>query len=145
MFCVLFPCSHDFVLHVLYKSVFSTYYSIKLSFCFSVFWFFVFLYLWSLDLCFELNVILKDLKVVSATFLVVCFSSLNESTSQTKKNAFYFTSRYFSFSKQSNFRILDFQILWRHQIPKHKTRNAFQTQPANEIWSFYVIFQKKWF
>ena len=109
----------------LYKSVFSTYYSIKLSLWFSVFWFFVFLYLWSLDLCFELNVILKDLKVVFAAFLVVCFLSLNESTSQTRKNAFYFTSRHFSFSSKSNFRILGFQILLRHQIPKHKTRNTF--------------------
>ena len=31
------------------------------------------------------------LKVVSATFLLVCFLSLNESTCQTRKNAFYFT------------------------------------------------------
>ena len=34
-----------------------------------------------------------SLKVVSATFLLVCFLSLNESTSQTRKNAFYFTSK----------------------------------------------------
>ena len=32
------------------------------------------------------------LKVMSTTFLLVCFLSLNESTCQTKKNAFYFTS-----------------------------------------------------
>ena len=31
----------------------------------------------------------------------------------------------FSFSRKSNFRILDFQISWRHLMPKHKTRNTF--------------------
>ena len=34
-----------------------------------------------------------DLKVVSTTFLLVCFLSLNKSTCQTRKNAFYFTSK----------------------------------------------------
>ena len=33
------------------------------------------------------------LKVVSATFLPVCFLSLNESTCETRKNVFYFTSK----------------------------------------------------
>ena len=33
------------------------------------------------------------LKVVSATFVLVCFLSLNESTFQTRKNVFYFTSK----------------------------------------------------
>ena len=31
--------------------------------------------------------------VVSATFLLVCFIGLNESTFKTRKNAFYFTSK----------------------------------------------------
>ena len=36
----------------------------------------------------------KDtLKVVSATFLLVCFLHLKESTSETRKNVFYFTSK----------------------------------------------------
>ena len=35
------------------------------------------------------------LKVGSATFLLVCFLSLNESTCQTRKNVFYFTSKAF--------------------------------------------------
>ena len=35
----------------------------------------------------------KLLKVVSATFVLVCFPSLNESTRQTRKNIFYFTSK----------------------------------------------------
>ena len=33
----------------------------------------------------------QALKVVSATFLLVCFVSLKESTCKTRKNAFYFT------------------------------------------------------
>ena len=33
------------------------------------------------------------LKVVSATFLLVCFLSHNNSTCQTRKNAFYFISK----------------------------------------------------
>ena len=33
------------------------------------------------------------LKVVSATFLLVCFSSLEESTYEIWKNVFYFTSK----------------------------------------------------
>ena len=33
------------------------------------------------------------LKVVSATFLLVCFICLKESTCKTKKNAFYFTAK----------------------------------------------------
>ena len=35
--------------------------------------------------------LISSLKVVSATFVLVCFLSLNESTFQTKKNVFYFT------------------------------------------------------
>ena len=35
----------------------------------------------------------QDLKVVSATFLLVCFVCLKESTCETRKNAFYFTSK----------------------------------------------------
>ena len=37
--------------------------------------------------------ILNKLKVVSATFLLVCFSSLKESTCETRKNVFCFTSK----------------------------------------------------
>ena len=33
------------------------------------------------------------LRVVSATFLLVCFLSLKECTCQTRKNVFYFTSK----------------------------------------------------
>ena len=51
------------------------------------------------------------LKAVSAIFLLVCFLSHNNSTCQTRKNAFILFQKLFSFSKQSNFSILDFQIL----------------------------------
>ena len=30
------------------------------------------------------------------------------------------------FLRKSNFRILDTQVLGRHQMPKHETRNAFK-------------------
>ena len=38
----------------------------------------------------------KDLKVVPATFLLVCFVYLKESTCETRKNVFYFTSKAFA-------------------------------------------------
>ena len=37
--------------------------------------------------------VLVTLKVVSTIFLLVCFLSLNESTCQTRKSVFYFTSK----------------------------------------------------
>ena len=74
-----------------------------------------------------LNVYKKSnaLKVVSATFLLVCFSSLKESTYETRKMFFISLRKLFSFPRKSNFRFLDYQILWRYQMPKHKTRNTF--------------------
>ena len=63
------------------------------------------------------------LKVLSATFLPVCFLSLKESTFETWKNISL--QKLFSLARKSNFRILDIQISWRHQRPKHKTRNTF--------------------
>ena len=35
----------------------------------------------------------RPLKGVSATFLLVCFVCLKESTCETRKNAFYFTTK----------------------------------------------------
>ena len=46
--------------------------------------------------CIDKNTVLKEircLKVVSTTFLLVHFLSLNESTCQSRKNVFYFTSK----------------------------------------------------
>ena len=64
-------------------------------------------------------------KVVSATFSLVCFLSLNESTCQTRKIFFILHQNFCSLSRNSKFKILDIQISWRHQMPKHKTRNTF--------------------
>ena len=64
-------------------------------------------------------------KVVSATFLLVCFLSLNESTCQTRKMFFILHQNICSLSRNSKFRILDIQISSRHQMSKHKTRNTF--------------------
>ena len=52
----------------------------------------------------------RSLKAVSAIFLLVCFLSLKESTFETRKNVFIPLHKLFSFSRKSNFRILDFQI-----------------------------------
>ena len=73
------------------------------------------------------------IKVVSATFFIVCFLSLKKSTWQTRKNAFYLNSTALSFSSKSNFRILDIQVSWRHE------------KSVNEIWPIYVISHKKIF
>ena len=43
------------------------------------------------------------LKVVSATFLLVCFSSLKERNFETLKNVFYFSSKALSILKKSKF------------------------------------------
>ena len=64
-----------------------------------------------------------NLKVGSATFLLVCFLSLKESTWEIRTK--FSLQKLFSFSRKSNFRILDIQMLWRHQMPKHETRNTF--------------------
>ena len=61
-----------------------------------------------------------SLKVVSATFLLDCFVCLKESTCETRKNTFYFTSKALLVLDIIN---LDIQMSWRHQKPKHETQN----------------------
>ena len=39
------------------------------------------------------NTIAESFNVVSATFLSVCFACLRDSTCETRKNVFYFTSK----------------------------------------------------
>ena len=56
------------------------------------------------------------LKVVSATFLLVCFWG---------KKFFISIQKLFLFWRRSNLGILHFQISWCHQMPKFKTRNIF--------------------
>ena len=53
------------------------------------------------------------------------FSRLKESTCKTWKNVFFLLQKVFLFVRKSNLRILVIQILWRHQMPKYKTRNTF--------------------
>ena len=75
------------------------------------------------------------LKVVSATFLLVSFVCLKESSCETTKNVFYFIS---------NFTFSDIQMSWSHQMPKRETGNRFywevntETQSGNKIWPVYV-------
>ena len=46
------------------------------------------------NLCFPSPLLFHPfLKVVSATFLLVCFLDRNKSTCETRKNVFYFTSK----------------------------------------------------
>ena len=66
----------------------------------------------------------KYLKVVSTTFLLVCFSSLKESICEIWKSVFISLQKLISLSRKSNFSILDIQTLC-HRMPKHKTRNTF--------------------
>ena len=57
-------------------------------------------------------------RFMAPTFLLVCFLSLKETTCQTRKKLLLF-------SRKSEFRTLDVQISWCHQMPKHKNRNTF--------------------
>ena len=62
-------------------------------------------------------------KVVSATFLLVCFVCLKESTCETRKIFFVSLRELFSFFFfGSNLNFSDIQTSWRHQMPKHETR-----------------------
>ena len=62
---------------------------------------------------------MKELKFVATTFLLVCFLSLKESFSETRKSNFYFTS---------------------------KTLFVLRNQSVKEIWPVFVIIRKKkWF
>ena len=56
----------------------------------------------------------------------------------------------FSFSRKSNFKIQHFRILWRHQMPNHKTRNILQNNLGSKhslLLKFgqFVILQEKKF
>ena len=76
-----------------------------------------------------------SLKVVSATFVLVCFLTLNEVLLKLGKMLFISLQKLFSVSKKSNFRILRFQISWRHQMPKHTRRNTFHWI----TWGVYTV------
>ena len=83
------------------------------------------------------------LKVVSATFLLVCFLSLKESFCETRKKKL--VQKLFSFSRKLKFRILDTSISW-HQMPKHKTRNGFYWIAWESKYSLLIKFgQFMWY
>ena len=92
---------------------------------------FLFLLLILIQLSFPVHILnffpilLLSLKVVFATFSLVCFLCLKESTWETRKNVFISLQKLFLFSGKSNFRILDIQISWCHQMSKYETRNTF--------------------
>ena len=88
-----------------------------------------------------------NLKVAFATNLLACFSSVKESSYETWKKFFYFTSKALFFSRKSSFSILDIQTSWRHQIPNHKKRDKFYwmtciTQFVNETWPVFYTTKK---
>ena len=62
---------------------------------------------------------------MSSTFLLVCFLSLKIVLMKLGKMFFISLQKYFSYSRKSKFKILDIQISWRHQMPKHKKGNTF--------------------
>ena len=76
------------------------------------------------------------LKVVSTIFLLVCFVSLKESTCETRKNIFYFTSKSLFVLEIIKFNFSDIQMSWRHQMPKHEARNKFHwiNWEVNTVW-----------
>ena len=70
------------------------------------------------------NLEILDLKVVPATFLLICFVCLKERICETRKNVFYFTLKFCSWDNQI-FNISDIPMSWCHQMPMHETRNTF--------------------
>ena len=71
------------------------------------------------------SVAILALKVVSDTFLLVCFECLKKSTCKTRKNTFYFTLKALLVLEISTFNILDIQISWSNELPKHETQNTY--------------------
>ena len=66
--------------------------------------------------------ILNNLKVVSATFLLVFFCMSKREQLQNKEKYFLFHFKSSSCSWRA-FNILDIQMSWYHQMPKHETQN----------------------
>ena len=50
-----------------------------------------------------------SLKIVSVTFLLVCFLDLKESTCKTRRMVFILLQKFYSFLRKSSFRTLDIQ------------------------------------
>ena len=67
------------------------------------------------------------------------------------KMFFILLQKLFPFSGKLKSRILDVQISWHYQMPKHKKEICLtewlgkETQSVNEIWPVYILLQKKQF
>ena len=99
------------------------------------------------------------LQAVSTTFLLVCFVSLKESTCETRKNVFYFTSKALFVLAIIKFHF--FQIFMKYSwdihemswmmssnvqawITKHILFNNLRSIHSDtDIWLFYIILKKK--
>ena len=66
--------------------------------------------------------VVSGLNVVSPTFLLVFVKVEKRPLVKLRRISL---QKLFSFSRKSKFRISDIQILWYHQIPKHKKRIHF--------------------
>ena len=58
-------------------------------------------------------------------FASLFFKSKKRVPVKPGKKFFNSLQKVFWFSRKSNLRILHIQVLWRHQMPKYKTRNRF--------------------
>ena len=78
----------------------------------------------------------KHLKVVSVTFLLVCFVSLKESPCETRKMIFPLFRKLVLYLEQTNFNFSDVKTSWRHRMHKLETRNIFYyiTWEVNTFW-----------
>ena len=93
--------------------------------------------------CDNHKVYLTMLKAVSATFLLIFFLRLKESTCETRKNDFYFTSKAL-FLRWSNFNFSDIQISVRNQMPKQETRNTYYwiTWEVNTVFFIEKLYEE---
>ena len=53
------------------------------------------------------------------------FKALKRALMKLGKMFFIWLEKLFSFFRKSNFRILDIQVLWRHEMSKHKTNTFY--------------------
>ena len=76
---------------------------------------------------------------VCYVFASLFFFNLKESTLETRANNFISLQKLFLFLIKSKFRILDVQISWRHEMPKHKKRNTFYW---TSLWVKHILLMK---
>ena len=78
----------------------------------------------------------ESLKVVSATFFLVCFVYLKENTYETRKSVFYFTSKTLFILEIVKFYLFRYSNDMTSSMPKHETRNTYywKTWEVNIVW-----------